>query len=57
MYPPRIYFAGQDIMLWLYLKEKPANKFDFLLGVAPDNNSKAQKIQIDGKQVSIYGTH
>lgn len=49
MYPPRIYFAGQDIMLWLYLKKKPANKFDFLLGVAPDNNSSSRKYKLTGE--------
>jgi len=49
MYPPRIYFAGQDIMLWLYLKKKPANKFDFLIGVAPDNNSSSRKYKLTGE--------
>lgn len=48
-YPPMVHFLGDKAMVWFFLKKKPANKFDFLLGLNSSNPGSSQKYRITGE--------
>ena len=48
-YPPMVHFLGDQAMVWFFLKKKPSNKFDFLLGLNSSSPGSSQKYRITGE--------
>ena len=48
-YAPRVNFFGEEANIYLYLKKKPANNFDFLLGFNKRPAGETKSVRITGQ--------
>ncbi|HMW40599.1 MAG: hypothetical protein K1X68_00775 [Saprospiraceae bacterium] len=56
-YAPRLNFFGDRATVYLYLKKKPANSFDLLLGFNQRNDGYSRSVRITGQAgVDLYNS-
>jgi len=56
-YIPRVNFFGEKADMYLYLKKKPANNFDLLLGFNNKNSGASKTVQITGQaNIDLYNS-
>ncbi|NOT38833.1 MAG: BamA/TamA family outer membrane protein [Saprospiraceae bacterium] len=48
-FPPRIKFEGNQVNINMYLKRKPSNSFDFLIGFNNSGSGLTRSVQITGQ--------
>jgi hypothetical protein len=54
---PRLLFFGSQAQVWLYLKKKPSNKLNVLLGLAKINSQSTQKYKLAGEaEVDLWNS-